>query len=627
MKTMRNGCKVLLGPTLLGLAILLGSCATTKDSSGGSPESWCEALTLQSKSGVPGDVIPLTGASDDRTGVYAEVTAAGASEPIAALVTLEPGRTPAQTVIVVPIHPADPFAGGAVTLTFKDGEASCPGQTFTIAALPDPNAPEVQGTLERQAAQAQANLDTQAQALGIDPAALKGEISELPVEALSLGLAQFFVDHPDNPNALLALAERGSVYEDGVYKPFDRNLLNSVAYQFAFPKTLAEASELQTQALAEGCLGQESLASAQHLNVCMDLSQDLQVLYEELALQAKIIGYAMMPLVLISPPLGLSAMLIGYSYYFINTTAMLNAQATPRALETLTFSASPTTLLTSADSGTWGDVRVTVADSQLDLAEVITRTIDLVNFGAFVPGLPVVQMYFDRIVTLVLNELKERFEDDINKVSVPYSSFGEVDITAYSESYSASVAYGKELTITSSTGRTYAPSVPFTPGRADLILAINDGYFNDSTVQGAQQITVGEPTGEDAAFVIASVDAPPVPWNGMEDVTIAWEGEGVVFPVELEIQVADCNLDQCNLLGGDFEGRANPLVYTIECTTNDPMPGVKLVDVNFSLTDSSGKRTPAVSEALQCGTSSGSLSNLDESGGDSIQGAPFEVRR
>jgi hypothetical protein len=625
MTTIRKGRAGTLGLVSLGLMVLLGSCSSPADPSRVTPGTWCDALQLPSASGEPGDLIPLTGAPDNLEGVYAEVTAAGASEPVAALVTQEPGRTPAQAVLVVPIHPADPFGGGAVTLTFKDGEASCPGQTFNVAALPDPNAPAVQGTLERQAAQAQASLNQQAQALGVDPAALKGEISELPVEALSLGLAQFFVDHPDNPNALLTLAERGSIYEDGVYKPFDRDLLNSVAYQFAFPQTLTAAAELQTQALAEGCIGQGALASATHLDACMDLSEDLQALYEELALQAKIIGYAMMPLVLISPPLGLSAMLIGYTYYFINTTVMLDAQATPRALQALTFGASPTSLLTPEDSGAWSDVRVTVADSApLDLAEVITRTIDLVNFGAAVPGLPVAKMFFDRIVTLVLNELKERFEDDINKVSVPYSSFGAVDITAYAGSYSASVVYGDELTITSPTGRTYAPSVPFTPGRADLVLAINQGYFNDSTVQGAQQITVGSPTEEDTAFVIASVDAPPVPWNGSGDVTVAWEGEGIVFPVELEIQVANCTLTECDLGDHTYEGRANPLIYPIECTTNDPT-GISTVDVAFSLTDSSGKRTPTVAATLQCGGASGE-SGLEPSGspvGTMIQSAPF----
>lgn len=602
-------------------ALLLAGCAGNS-SPETSPRTWCDALTWAATSGEPGDHIALIGTPSDLQNVYAQVSAPGLEEPTRALVVEEPGSSPAQAVLVVPIHPVTPFAVAPVTLTLTDGVQTCAAQPFEISALPDPNAPEVQGTLQRQATEAQASLDQRAQALGVNPENLKGDVANLPAEALPLGLAQFFIDHPDNPNSLVAIASRGSIFENGSFKPFDRKLMDALAYQFDFAKVLQASSELQTLQFNETCIGRVALSSPQQLNDCMNTSQQLQEINEDLALAAKIISFSLVPVLIFNPILSLPTLYLGFALYFTNATVLLNAQTSPRELAALTFTATPTALLDESQSGSWTDVLVTVADTEpVDIAELMKGMVDAIGYSFLVPGLGPV---FDRYISLILTAFKKTFEDDLNKVAVPYSTFGPVDITAFRESYTPSVAYGDELRIISAEQGVYAPSVPFRDGRVDLILAVNQGYFNDSTVQGARQITVGQPQEADEAFTITSVEAPPVPFGGTGEVEIAWAGEGVVFPVELSVRVTDCSdFTDCELSTGIYEGRANPLIYTIECSTNDPNPDTGVVGVTFSLEDSSGKVTQPLETTLTCSAPAGQRLEKSGVGGESfIRTAP-----
>ncbi len=611
---------------LAGLGLLTG-CADRGNPppTGTAPGGLCETLRLGASAGAPGDLVPLTGVP--ATGqLAAQVTAVGAAEPSRVFVAQEPGGAPGRTVFVVPVHPTAPFAGGPVTLAFTDGSQTCPSQPFEVAGLPDPNAPEVKGTLERQAAAVQASLASQARALGVDPASLQGDLAALPAEALPLGLAQFFVDHPQNPNSLVAVARRGGVANGDTFEPFDRALMDALAYQFGFMELQngeLQNGELQAAAFAEDCVGPAALSSPQQLNNCMNLSQNLQTLYDELALQAQIVTYALVPVVTAFPALGVPALFIGYTYYFLNSVVLISAQTSPRMVEALEFTATPTAFTGPAQSGVWSRVLVTVADnSPLDIAELIKGMIDAADFGALVP---VAGPVFDLYISVVLGRFKEVLEDDLNRVAVPYSTFGPVDITAYGESYNPSVAYGNELRVVSEELRSYAPSTPFRAGRVDLILAVSAGYFNDSTVQGARQITVGEPTEADESFVITAVDAPPIPWNSAGDVNISWAGEGIVFPVNLRVRVADCSdFDECDLTGGTFENRANPLVYPVGCETNDPALAPDTVSVTFSLEDGAGKVTPPQGVTIQCGTSNRLHRQLEGSDGRrAIRTGPF----
>lgn len=610
---------------LIGVLSLLAGCSSsdgTPPPPGTTPPGGlCEVLRLGKAVGEPGEYIPVTGLPAGSQ-LSAQVTVAGASEPAQTLVVEEPGAVPGRTVLIVPVHPTTPFAGGTTELAFTDGSQTCPSQPFEIAALPDPNAPAVKGTLKRQVVLTQATLDAQARALGVDPTSLKGDIATLPPEALSLGLAQFFIDHPENPNSLMALATRGSVLqEDGSYETFDRGLMDALAYQFAFSETL-QGDDVQTAAVGSGCIGREALSSPQQLSDCMNRTPQLQELYDALALQAQIITYALVPLVIAFPTLGVPALFIGYAYFFINSVVLIEVQGSPSALAKLEFTATPDTLLNQTQSGLWSNVLVTVADGEpLDIAELLKGMIDAADFSPLVPALGV---GFDLYVSNVLGLFKTTFEDDLNKFNIPYSTFGSVDITAYTESYSPSVASGSEVQIVSAERRVYAPSVPFRDGRADLVLAVNEGYFNTSPVQGARQITVGQPTEEDEPFTITTVEAAPVPWNGRGDVEISWAGEGVAFPVTLEMSVANCSFTECNLTGGTFESRANPLIFAIECTTNDPNPTPSTVAVTMSLEDSTGKRTPSKNTSFQCGTAGNTrVYPNDSSRNGEIRSVPF----
>lgn len=594
-------------PTLVIAALLLVSCSRTPPEGSdpsATPGTWCETLTWATTSGEPGDTIPLAGTPADLQNVYAQVGAVDLKEPTRALVVEEPGSSPAQVALIVPIHPVTPFAGGPVSLTLTDGVQTCAAQPFAVSALPDPNDPEVQGTLERQAAEAQASLDQRAQVLGVDPASLKGDVTKLPTDALPLGLAQFFIDHPENPNSLAAIASRGSIFENGTFTPFDRKLMDALAFQFDFAKVLQASGELQTLQFNERCVGSIALSSPQRLNSCMNTSQQLQEINEGLAQISRIISFSLVPVLIFSPILSLPTLYLGFALYFTNATVLLNAQTSPRELATLAFTATPTFLLDETQAGSWTDVRVTVADTEpVDVAELARGMVDAISYSFIFPGLGPV---FDRYISLILTALKESFEDDLNKIAVPYSTFGTVDITAFRESYAPSVANGDELQIVSAEQGIYAPSVPFRAGRADLILAIREGYFNDSKVQGARQITIGQPQDADEAFTIFSVKAPPVPYGTTGEVEVTWAGEGVAFPVELSVSVTDCSdFTDCELSTGIYEGRVNPLIYGIECFTNEPNPDTSVAGVTFSLKDSSGKVTPPFETTLTCSAPAG----------------------
>jgi hypothetical protein len=254
---------------------------------------------------------------------------------------------------------------------------------------------------------------------------------------------------------------------------------------------------------------------------------------------------------------------------------------------------------------------VTIADGlPIDMAELIRGMIENAGLGQLLPRLGpdggplrrLLEYQFELVAALVLETLEAAYGARLEVPSIPYSRLGGVDITGYRESYAGSVRGGDEIVIVNPEQGVYAPSQPFRDGQVELVLTTKPGYFNDAGVEGVQVITVGDPEEADEPFVITRIEAPPVPWNDQGEVEIHWTGEGITFPVEIDVRVADCSgFTECDLGGGEFKRRANPLIYPIECTSNRPNPTPQRVRIEIRLEDREGKSAGPEQVVLQCG--------------------------
>lgn len=591
-----------------GLVFLLSSCAgDNAPTTGATP--WCRPLSFAATVGAPGERVAVAGLPEGQATVYARITVPGSdTEAQAVILAAESGDD-----LIVPLHPLTPLQGGRVSLALTDGAQTCLPVAFEILPMADPNSPEVQGTLERQATELQNAITTQAQAAGIDPARLKGELAALPPEAAPLGLAQFFVDHPDNPNALAEIARRGSVLYDGELVAFDRELMDALAYHFRF----TEASSLfvggSLRPLAEGtsCVGPAALASAEVLDGCLAYHKRQQAIADALSGDADTVLTYLAPLVIVFPPLAAPLLTIGMAHWAVNASYLVAAGTSPGTLASLSFTASPTAFQSANQTGSWSGVLVTVADNPgVSVSKIVADLATAFGPARFFARLgpqggrlrALVEVVFEAVVKGVLNSLQKAYGKKLDTPPVPYSSYPPVDIAAYRQGYRASITGGNEVVITNPDGGVYAPAVPFSQGAVDLVLSVVPGHFGDAAVQGAMRLTVGNPTEADATFEITNVETQPIAWNASGLFKVFWAGENVRFPVTMEVRVTDCGgFDRCDLPGETYKNRANPLLYGVGCTTENIDPGLRMVRLALQLTDSAGKTTTEAEASIQCG--------------------------
>ncbi len=243
------------------ICVALSSCDTGKTGS----TDWYESVSLETNKGSPGDKIGIKGIPTNPTTIFANVTVpSGDAESVAIIEQNEQGASYPFSLIV-PIHPVEYFAGGKVNIEVSDGEKSCSPVELTITSMGDPNDPEIKGTFTRMVSTLQQSINDEAETAGITVETLKGKFSGLSQEHIPLAVTQFLVDHPDNPNSLIAIANRGTILMDENFIPVDKAWLDVLFYHFQLSDS-SKTSELATLAAPPTlCIGEKVLSSAEHL--------------------------------------------------------------------------------------------------------------------------------------------------------------------------------------------------------------------------------------------------------------------------------------------------------------------------------------------------------------------------
>lgn len=173
----------------------------------------CNQLSLATNSGKPGDTIQLINAAGDFANVATysgTYRVAGSSEE--GVVFIE--KIGSQLQLITPLHPDNNILGGDILINVTLNGRRCSALNFTIASLPDPEAQGVKDSYMSVADEIQDYIIGRAQNEGVNPDILKGELSELPNSLIGLGMNQYFIDHPDNPNSMKAIASRGTYIDE-----------------------------------------------------------------------------------------------------------------------------------------------------------------------------------------------------------------------------------------------------------------------------------------------------------------------------------------------------------------------------------------------------------------------------
>jgi hypothetical protein len=452
---------------------------------GGNPTEWCKRVSLAAPSGAPGDRIAIAGLPKSLKTVYANVEIPGESSKGTALIVETDEGGGNGLALLVPLHPTQPLAGGTVNLSISDGQKECAPSSFAISPLANPN------SLQTEIADA-------ASAHGIDVATLKGSYASLAPEHASLGMLQFIVDHPDNPNSLVAVQNRGTVIDDGTPVPINMALLNALVYRLnMFDITTASALEATALGIDKLCVGRPALSSATNLNSCMNRGDEIERLAVVNEIVGELIAYAAI-IAAFDPVPGdelvftwLAASQFGYAIGF-----SVYQQQLPKEITSMTFDVSAPSFNEVGQTGVWQNIKLEVKDTTgINVADLVGELFSNLSAGKILKNL-------DKIT--FTDRLFERFVDDVKALVVknmmgtykggtvlpiPYSTYGSVDITEFRASYYPLVAGDHVITVNAAAG-SYAPINPLKKGTAQLGLRLNHGYFNNASMQAFQSITV-----------------------------------------------------------------------------------------------------------------------------------------
>lgn len=566
------------------------------------PGEWCGRIKFAATSGIPGDHIGISGLPSQIDSLIAIITVPNTTGEAYALI-VDGGNASDPYALLVPVHPSAPIGGGVVNVQLSNGSQTCNPQSFEIESLGNPNDPAVKGAFGKSVTTLQQSLSQQAAEAGIDVAALKGDLSKLPTEYLSFGLAQFLLDHPLNPNSLVTIENRGSVIIEGETIKVDLALLDVFYHRFQDTNPAA----LKTSAITLPCVGSAALASAETLNKCMNytgtfdqaaaINKFVRPFIDEVAIASLIIpgiaGY--MAPVLIYAKL---------ASFFVEHASEIATTQLPASIKAMTFQASPKVFDTDSQSGSWDSVNLTVTDSkEYDASNLALDFINLMLSQLFNKAKVTKDLkdLLDHAYDIALDESQRIFFDGVKalkqkaKVSfklppIPYSTMGTVDITLFSSGYTSQVRGGSVITVTSHTGRTYKPVSPLKKGSANLVLQLEPGYFNNSGLFASQSITVEAE--EEVVLRIVSVTTPG------RVITISYEYEGEpAFPLVLTGVLTNCSFPYGCGGGGSqpvSEGE-NPIRIPTECNENTGTASYR-----FTLKDSNGVTSNSLGGTVTC---------------------------
>ena len=501
------------GACWLLAAAIVAACAGPSAGPGANDTapSWCGDLALSRSGGHPGDTIVVNGVPTTVEALYAAIIVNGdAHHPV--LVDRPGDGDDGPLVLTVPFHPDGRNAGGRVDLEFGTEEGTtCRGVSLDVRRLPEANDPAVSGSFQRLVDELQAELEAAAATRGVEPASLRGELDELPLAALPLGLAQFVLDHPGNPESL------ANVLASGTFPGLDGNLDTALLDQLIHVRMAAAASRAnagpQSRSVHNSdiarCLEDRAMTSGEHLDDCMRLQRSRAAWSERAGIVSDLLNVA--SAIALANPLPGDEVAIGIltsASVVAGIGLYLESQMLPSQVNSLEFDVTRDRFDALGQTGTWVNVRVTVSDTEVDLVKIV---------GEVVAALPIKRLskwlasfFPDRVEKVVETKLKvearlvkalaERYDNRL-QWRIPYSILGAVDITTYTDSYESSVRGDRVIAIGAHEDRDYAPTTPLTAGTASLALALRSGFFNDSLRVASQSIVVVEPP--DARFVFS----------------------------------------------------------------------------------------------------------------------------
>jgi plastocyanin len=475
------------------------------DGDGGSnPGEWCGRVSLAASSGTPGDRIAISGLPSSLETVYATVEVPGESaEGVALIVEPEEGGA-GKLALLVPIHPTVPLAGGTVNLSITDGQRECEPISFAISPLANPDDPKVKNALASKVASLQADIADAANELGIDVATLKGDNESLAPEHVGLGILQFVVDHPDNPNSLVAVLDRGTVFDDGAPVAVNMALLNALVYRLglfdisASPSIEPIATTVEASAVTYiGCVGRRALASATVLNFCMKEYDRVEAdaMINEGA--GEILAYFAI-LSSVNPIKGDEVMLakLAASQLIIAIGLSVYQQQVPTEIASMAFDVSAPVLDEAGETGVWQKVELVVKDtSGTSISDLVGELFSNLSSGKILKKLYKITLggqlfkkFVDDVKALVVKEMVQTYKGG-TVLPIPYSSYGPVDITEFRTSYYPFLRGDRVITVNAAAG-SYAAKSPLQEGTAQLGLRLSPGYFNNASKQATRSVTV-----------------------------------------------------------------------------------------------------------------------------------------
>lgn len=496
--------------TVAIVILLLVACSTP---SGSGSSALCRDVRLASAAGTPGQPIVVQGL-DEAAGPAALVVSPAAegeawSARAMALATRSDGSS-SEVGFLTPFHPLHVIAGGEVGLAVAIGSATeCDLGTFIIDPLPTAGDPEAEGAFAALVTDLERRLDERSVGERFGTATSE-EIDQLL--EMMLEVEHDLIRGDDNPNSLIRLASEGRIILDGEAIELDVGALDAIVAHFSgdgaggqlVSSSMAFPSQT-TDRRVEGCVGRAALASATHLDDCMRWRQDL--IDDAWHLDAASDVLTSVALLLAADPLpGNEALFgaLGVATLAASVTQRIAVRTAPAAIAEMGFEIDTPVIERSTDTGRWTRVDLTVADTPpgevVDIVKDIFMTLTIDKVLRRVPG-PIekqTRALYDEALERAIGWVLDRVTEKVGapKVpSVPYASYGPVDITDYRQSYESSVRSDRVIQILSHEEGRYGPTQPLTAGVAQLVLALRKGFFANALEVANRPVAVRDDAG------------------------------------------------------------------------------------------------------------------------------------
>lgn len=450
-----------------------------------------------------------------------------------------------QATLVAPLHPSASPDGGTATIWVSDGTRSCEPFDFTVQALtPSP------GELTKVADHLQAIVDAQAAALGATRADLvQTSLVDQPSALLPIAVLQAFLDHPDNENSLVAIADGTAPVAADARLDLLEPLLAMTGIEAALadiaPAGAASAprragpARVSAAQCEPGTIGDD----AGLLDACMDAAWEAQ--FELAGASGQVLrdmGEFFTAAGLV-PGLETPAAIAGFITWMATNDKLRTAALLPSALTEMTVEVGPVEFLEDEDgSGSWSSAQVKATNLGWDFGKEFLEGLlaaasaagafDKTELPGEVNGVLLTLATGPGVQELIGDGTLESFQEEPK-------TFGPVNVT--SETWStAEVATGDAIELVSHTD--YEPR---NAGSSVLSVRTKDGEFGGQQISAQKTITVGTlqvtispddvlvPADSSKEFTVTVVHAahpdmvaidPSVPLQG--DAQITYNGNG-----------------------------------------------------------------------------------------------------